>query len=61
ILSERAGRRAFGVWARLIRLAGPAGAWTRLPLLALFCAYLVAMIVVVMPPSLLAQRLFSGR
>ena len=59
--SERAGRRAFAVWARLIRLAGPAGAWTRVPLLALFCAYLVAMILVVVPPSLLAQRLFSGR
>jgi hypothetical protein len=61
MLSERAGRRAFAVWARLIRLAGPAGAWTRLPLLALFCAYLVAMILVVVPPSLLAQRLLSGR
>jgi len=61
ILSERAGRRAFAVWARLIRLAGPAGAWTRLPLLALFCAYLVAMILVVVPPSLLAQRLLWGR
>ena len=61
ILSERAGRRAFAVWARLIRLAGPAGAWTRLPLLALFCAYLVAMILVVVPPSLLAQRLLWRR
>jgi hypothetical protein len=59
--SERAGRRAFAVWARLIRLGGPAGAWTRVPLLALFCAYLVAMILLVVPPSLLAQRLFSGR
>jgi hypothetical protein len=57
ILSERAGQRAFAVWARLIRLAGPGGAWTRLPLLALFCACLVAMILVVVPPSLLAQRL----
>jgi hypothetical protein len=61
VFSERAGQRAFAVWARLIRLAGPAGAWTRLPLLALFCAYLVAMILVVVPPSLLAQRLLSGR
>ena len=57
ILSERAGQRAFSVWARLIRLAGPAGAWTRLPLLALFGAYLIAMILVVVPPSLLVQRL----
>ncbi len=60
MFSERAGRRAFAVWARLIRLAGPAGAWTRLPLLALFCVYLVAMILVVVPPSLVARRL-SGR
>jgi hypothetical protein len=59
--SERAGSRAFRVWSRLIRLGGPPGARTRLPLLALFCAYLVTMIVVVVPPSLLVQRLLRPR
>ncbi|HEY6241480.1 MAG TPA: dialkylresorcinol condensing enzyme [Burkholderiales bacterium] len=57
IFSERAAQRAFYVWSRLIRLGGPAGSPWRVPLLALFCAYLVAMIVAVVPLSLLLQRL----
>lgn len=61
VFSERAGSRAFRVWSRLIRLGGPPGAPARLPLLALFCAYLVTMIVVVVPPSLLLQRLLRPR
>jgi hypothetical protein len=57
ILSERAGRRAFSAWSRLIRLGGAPGTPGRLPLLALFCVYLVAMIITVVPASLLLQRL----
>jgi hypothetical protein len=57
IFSERAGSRAFALWSRLIRLGGPQGSAARVPLLALFCVYLVAMILTVVPASLLAQRL----
>jgi hypothetical protein len=57
IFSERAARRAFAVWSRLIRVGGPPGSVGRVPLLALFCVYLVAMIIVVVPLSLLLQRL----
>jgi len=57
IFSERAGSRAFGVWSRIIRLGGVPGSWLRLPLVALFCLYLVAMILAVVPASLLLQRL----
>jgi hypothetical protein len=57
IFSERAAQRAFTVWSRLIRVGGPPGSAGRVPLLALFCAYLVAMIVVVVPLSLLLQAL----
>jgi hypothetical protein len=57
IFSERAARRAFGVWSRLIRLGGAQGAAGRVPFLALFCVYLVAMVLVIVPPSLLVQRL----
>ena len=57
IFSERAGSRAFRVWSRIIRLGGRPGSPARVPLLALFCIYLVAMILVVVPPSLLLQRL----
>jgi hypothetical protein len=57
IFSERAGQRAFKIWSRLIRLGGAPGAAGRAPLLALFCVYLITMILVVVPPSLLLQRL----
>lgn len=57
IFSERAGSRAFGAWSRIIRLGGRQGSIARVPLLALFCIYLVAMILVVVPPSLILQRL----
>ena len=57
VFSERAGQRAFRIWARIIRLGGRAGGPGRLPLLALFCAYLILMILVVVPPSLLLRRL----
>jgi hypothetical protein len=57
IFSERAGSRAFRVWSRVIRLGGRQGSLLRLPFLALFCVYLVAMILVVVPPSLILQRL----
>lgn len=57
IFSERAVHRAFSVWSRLIRLGGPPGSIGRIPLLVAFGVYLVAMLIVVVPPSLLAQRL----
>ena len=57
IFSERAGTRAFGAWSRIIRLGGKPGSWLRLPLVMLFCLYLVAMILAVVPVSLLLQRL----
>ncbi|HTF13057.1 MAG TPA: dialkylresorcinol condensing enzyme [Burkholderiales bacterium] len=65
IFSERAARRAFSVWSRLIRLGGAPGSIARMPMLALFSVYLVAMILSVVPASLLVQRitrpLFAAR
>jgi len=65
IFSERAARRAFSVWSRLIRLGGAPGSIARVPMLALFSVYLVAMILTVVPTSLLVQRitrrLFAAR
>jgi hypothetical protein len=57
IFSERAARRAFGAWSRIIRLGGARGSAARLPFLALFCVYLVTMVIVIVPPSLIVQRL----
>ena len=65
IFSERAARRAFSAWSRLIRLGGAPGSIARVPMLALFSVYLVAMILTVVPTSLLVQRitrpLFAAR
>src|SRR6266849_110842 len=41
IFSERAAQRAVSVWSRLIRLGGAPGSLARVPMLALFCVYLV--------------------
>lgn len=56
-ISEKAGTRSFFVWGRLLRAAGRPGSARRLPLLLLYVAFLVVMIVTVVPTSLLVQRL----
>ena len=58
-ISERAGQRAFKVWSRLIRACGQRGQWRRRPALLLFTIYLIAMILTVVPTSLLLQWLLS--
>lgn len=58
-ISERAGRRAFGVWSRLIRCFGKRGGWQRRPALLLFSIYLIVMVLTVVPTSLLLQWLLS--
>jgi len=59
IFSERAGQRVFSLWSRLIRRGGAPGSAGRRLMLALFCAYLVAVILTLVPVSLLVQRLMS--
>jgi len=58
-ISERAGRRAFGVWSRLIRCFGRRGSWQRWPALLVFSIYLIVMVLTVVPTSLLLQWLLS--
>ena len=58
-ISERAGRRAFGVWSRLIRAFGKRGSWQRRPILLVFSLYLIVMVLTVVPTSLLLQWLLS--
>jgi hypothetical protein len=57
IFSENAATRAFALWSRVIRFGGKPGSLARLPLVVLFCLYLVAMLLAVVPASLLIQRL----
>lgn len=55
LVSERAGSRSFHVWGTLLHRAGRPGAWQRLPLLALYLIFLVAIILTVVPVSLALQ------
>jgi hypothetical protein len=57
IFSERAGQRVFSIWSRLIRRGGAPDSTGRRLLLALFSVYLVAVILTLVPASLVVQGL----
>lgn len=57
LVSERAGARSFCLWGKLLRMAGPPGAWQRLPLLGLYLLFLIVIIITVVPVSLAVQAL----
>lgn len=57
LVSERAGSRSFYLWGKLLRVAGPPGAWQRKPLLVFYVIFLLAIIVTVVPISLALQTL----
>lgn len=57
LASERAGSRSFFIWGKLLRAAGRPGAAARKPLLACYIAFLIAIIVTVVPLSLTVQAL----
>lgn len=59
LMSERAGHRAFRAWAGLLRACGKPGQWRRRPVLLLFVAYLMLMILTVVPLSLFLRTLLS--
>lgn len=59
LMSERAGQRAFRAWSGLVRACGKPGQWQRRPVLLLFVAYLVLMILTVVPLSLLLRKLLA--
>lgn len=57
LFSERAGTHSFRIWGRLIGSMGPPGAAQRKPLLAVYTAFLILLIVCVVPISLSVQAL----
>lgn len=57
LFSEKAATRSFYVWGKLIRMAGPPGKITRIPLLLAYIAFLIALILTVVPVSLAVQTL----
>ncbi|MEW6166697.1 MAG: dialkylresorcinol condensing enzyme [Pseudomonadota bacterium] len=57
--SEMIGRRSFRVWGRLLRALGPQGSRARRPVLAIYAAFLVTMIVTVVPVTMLLRTLLG--
>lgn len=55
IASERMGHRSFLIWGRLLRMAGPPGSTRRKPLLVLYSVFLVAMILTLVPITMLLR------
>lgn len=57
LLSEKAGTRSFFVWGALLRAVGKPGQLRRRPFLILYIIFLIALILSVVPLSLLLQAL----
>ncbi|OIR02094.1 hypothetical protein GALL_157120 [mine drainage metagenome] len=57
LVSERAATRSFHLWGKLLRAAGEPGQRRRYPFLLLYVVFLIALILTVVPLSLLVQSL----
>jgi hypothetical protein len=55
--SERVATRSFFLWGRLLRVVGEPGQRRRRPILALYAAFLLTMVLTIVPISLLVQAL----
>ena len=55
IPSERIARRSALIWGRLVRRFGGPGDPRRVPILGVYVCFLIAMIIVVVPPSMLIR------
>lgn len=55
LVSERAGTRSFTIWGKLLRAVGQPGDAARVPVLFLYVVFLIALIITVVPVSLLLQ------
>lgn len=59
IASERIAHRSFQVWGRLLRALGPQGSPRRRPVLVVYAAFLVTMILTVVPVTALLKALLA--
>jgi hypothetical protein len=57
LFSEKVATRSFFVWGKLLRAVGEPGQARRIPFLMLYVTFLIAMILTVVPISLLVQAL----
>ena len=57
ITTEKAARRSFLAWGALLRLVGKQGAWARKPVVIIYIFFLVALLITVLPLSMLLKTL----
>jgi hypothetical protein len=57
--TERAARRGFRLWGRLLRALGPQGDWKRQVALVFYVAWLVVIIVILVPLGYLLRRVLG--
>ncbi len=59
ISSEKAGKRAFRLWGSLFRAIGKQGTVQRKPLIIVYTAFLVALIITIIPLGILIKKLMA--
>jgi hypothetical protein len=57
ITTEKAARRSFLGWGALLRLLGRQGAWARKPVVLIYIFFLIALLITVLPLSMLLKTL----
>lgn len=57
LFSEKAGTRSFYLWGKLLRAVGEPGQFRRRPFLILYVIFLIALILTIVPVSLMLQAL----
>lgn len=57
ITTEKAARRSFLAWGKLLRLLGKQGAWARKPVVLIYIFFLIALLITVLPLSMLLKTL----
>jgi len=57
IATEKAARRSFLAWGKLLRTLGKQGAWARQPVVMIYIVFLIALLITVLPISALFKTL----
>lgn len=57
IATEKAARRSFLAWGKLLRALGKQGAWARQPVVIIYIVFLIALLITVLPISTLFKTL----
>ena len=57
IATEKAARRSFLAWGKLLRALGKQGSWARQPLVMIYIVFLIVLLIVVLPVSALFKTM----